>query len=102
MRCAWLGWAFSIKFLYFAGGGRADYPRCIIDDSVGAALRAAGWAGLGGSGWSPRPVSAFAAQSAVCTRPNLRTLLDGPRLGDISAVLAAGDPADRSTCGNGE
>ena len=49
-----LGPAFFTKFLYFAGGGRADHPCCILDDRVAAALRAAVWSGLARNGWRPQ------------------------------------------------
>ncbi|MBF6340888.1 hypothetical protein IU450_34110 [Nocardia abscessus] len=73
----WLGPAFFTKFLYFAGGGRADHPCCIIDNRVAAALRAAGWAGLAGSGWSPDVYGRYLRllhrwqNECDCTRPDL-------------------------------
>ncbi|WBP93210.1 hypothetical protein O6072_18385 [Mycolicibacterium neoaurum] len=42
-----LGPAFFTKYLYFAGGGRADHRSCILDRNVAASLnRTCGWATL--------------------------------------------------------
>lgn len=41
-----LGPAFFTKFLYFAGGGEAYHPCCILDDRVAHSLQTAGWQSL--------------------------------------------------------
>lgn len=41
-----LGPSFLTKYLYFAGGGRADHPCLILDSRVAASLVRAGWESL--------------------------------------------------------
>ncbi|MEE6169531.1 MULTISPECIES: 8-oxoguanine DNA glycosylase OGG fold protein [unclassified Mycolicibacterium] len=47
-----LGPAVFTKYLYFAGGGDAEHPCCILDGNIALALqRSCGWLSLASHGW---------------------------------------------------
>jgi hypothetical protein len=57
-----LGPAFFTKYLYFAGGGAASHPCCILDENVALALhQACGWQSLPTKNWLATAYERYAA-----------------------------------------
>ena len=72
-----LGPAFFTKYLYFAGGGDADHPCCILDDRVAHSLQVAGWHSLPRrSDWWPSTYGRFMELLARWKRETSAARLD--------------------------
>jgi hypothetical protein len=57
-----LGPAFFTKYLYFAGGGAAGHPCCILDENVALALhKTCGWRSLPSKNWLDTAYDRYAA-----------------------------------------
>ncbi|ORJ61163.1 hypothetical protein [Mycobacterium simiae] len=64
-----LGPAFFTKYLYFAGGGAANHPCCILDKNVALALRkTCGWRSLPTKNWIDTGYERYAALLARWAR----------------------------------
>lgn len=74
-----LGPAFFTKYLYFAGGGAAGHPCCILDENVAMALhRTCGWRSLPSKNWLD---SAYGRYAELLTR-----WVSEHRLGRLDAI----------------